>query len=227
MTWVADESEVLVISDHDGLSLQLNDTAAVVWQCLDGSSSVRAISADIAEVYRAPVDAVTSDVLVLVAQLGALGLLEGIEPARARRPEPPVGLEVGSPLPDLEVSDLAGGVVQLADLPGRLVLVNWSPRCGWCVRLAPDLAAQQQGRDDAGVMLVLLATASAEENQALLADTGLSPDRVLLLGEQPNPVFPGIGTPAAYEVVNGRIAAPLAVGKPPVEELARDACART
>lgn len=221
------DGEVLVLDEHQGRTLLLEGTAAVVWRCLDGISTVAEISEDIAEAYQAPVTSVTGDVLALVAQLGALGLLEGIEPPRPRPPDPPVSLDVGSELPQLDVTDLDDAPVRVGDLPGRVVLVNWSPRCGWCVKLAPDLAAQRQALDDAGVALVLLTGGSAEENQALLDDTGLFPDRVLLLGERPNTVFPGVGTPAAYEIVDGRVAAPLAVGKPPVEDLAKAACART
>lgn len=221
------DGEVLVFDEHQGRTLLLEGTAAVVWRCLDGTGTVAEISEDIADAYQAPVTAVTGDVLTLVAQLGALGLLEGIEPVRPRRPDPPVSLDVGSALPDLEVTDLNGESMRLADLQGRAVLVNWSPRCGWCVKLAADLAGHQPILKDAGVTLVLLASGSAEENQALLSDTGLTPDRVLLLGQQDNTVFPGIGTPSAYEIADGRVSAPLAMGQPPVEELAKAACRRT
>ena len=60
----------------------LNESGAIVWQCFDGSGTVDEIAADIADVFGADPNAVVADVCALAREVGAAGLLEGVEPAR-------------------------------------------------------------------------------------------------------------------------------------------------
>ncbi len=58
----------------------LNRTATVVWRCLDGRIALDELSADLAAVFSAPVEQVTSDVVAAVRELGRQGLLHDVEP---------------------------------------------------------------------------------------------------------------------------------------------------
>ena len=122
----------------------------------------------------------------------------GIDPSRSidresirLRARTSSGLPVGTLLPDFE------------EHRGRKVLlVNWSPRCGYCDLIAPDLEALAPDLEKAGVRLILQ--------------------------ETPIEVFDGLGTPVAYLVdEEGRTERPLAVGSDQVLDLARKALPKT
>jgi hypothetical protein len=104
-----------------------------------------------------------------------------------------------------------------------VLLVNWSPSCGYCVRIAPDLAAMQPALASRRVRLVFVSAGSAAENVELLQSHGLEADVLLRDGapeDFPDP-FPEMGTPAAYLLdAEGRIDAELAYGAGEVPELA-------
>ncbi len=68
-----------------------------------------------------------------IRQLGAL--LTG-------EPDSPQGLPVGTPAPDFELPDLAGQPQKLSQFRGRrLLLIFFNPKCGYCLKMMPDLAA--------------------------------------------------------------------------------------
>ena len=85
----------------------------------------------------------------LVRQNGRILLrLEGIEkrlgtgtrPAEQRRERE--GLRVGTPAPDFELPDLAGVRCKLSEFRGQdLLLIFFNPKCGFCTKMAADLAA--------------------------------------------------------------------------------------
>src|SRR5262245_22251238 len=67
---------------------------------------------------------------------GFLNELELGEPAA------PAGLCLGSPAPEFELPDLAGGRRKLAEFRGHsLLLIFFNPACGYCREMAPKLAA--------------------------------------------------------------------------------------
>ena len=101
----------------------------------------------------------------------------------------------------------------------RHVLVNWSPSCGFCVRIGADLAAAVPDLHEAGIDLVLIASGSIGENRRVLDDTGL--DCPVLLRADYD-LFEGLGTPTAYVVAaDGTIDSALAVGAVEVPALVR------
>ena len=158
-----------------------------------------------------------------------LGCLRG-SPTN-RPPEPtfawPTGVDVGEPIPSFRLPDADGTEVAAADLRGRSVLlVNWSPRCGFCRVIAPELAELQPELDERGVELVFITLGDPEENRPLLEEHGLHPR--LLLGDQgETEVFAGVGTPAAYLVdPEGRAASELTIGADKVPGLARSVTGR-
>jgi hypothetical protein len=70
------ESQVLVDTSTGG-SLVLDRLGSLVWSVLDGRGTLGEISADLAEVFEAPVDQVGADVLGLARKLAEAGLLDG------------------------------------------------------------------------------------------------------------------------------------------------------
>jgi hypothetical protein len=56
----------------------LNDTAALVWACCDGTGTVASIAADIAAAFRMEPDSVLADVIDVVRRFAREGLLVGI-----------------------------------------------------------------------------------------------------------------------------------------------------
>ena len=118
-----------------------------------------------------------------------------------------------------------GVAVDLADLRGGpVLLVNWSPGCGYCVMIAAELDALQADMAERGTRLLLVAAGDAASNRALLADLEVDLPVVLRSGADDDFVdpFPRMGTPAAYLLdADGRVAAPLVSGAYQVPTLAR------
>lgn len=177
----------------------LDGTASVVWKALDGSSSVDQVADLLSAAFDADSEVVRADVLQLTRTLAKAGLFEGIP---AERPTPfttqPSGVPVGTELPFFRLFDLDGREHTANDLRGiRSLVVHWSPTCGFCTRVAADLAQLEPLLRTKGVQLLLLAHGDAERNQQVRDDAGLRCP-ILLLGEFLP--FEGLGTPSAYVV---------------------------
>lgn len=71
------DGETVVLEEATGELHLLNATASLVWQCIDGESTLGAIAADLADVTGAPAERVTDDILALVRSLADKGLLTG------------------------------------------------------------------------------------------------------------------------------------------------------
>ena len=72
------EGEMVLVDPLTGAVHVLNPTAAIVWQCLDGSGSVDEIGIDIADVFEQGERAVQEAVLEVVRRFGRQGLLAGV-----------------------------------------------------------------------------------------------------------------------------------------------------
>jgi len=70
------DGELVLLDEQTARLHVLNPTAALVWQCLDGEADVGTLSAEIAEELGADRAIVEHDVLLLVWQLAADGLIE-------------------------------------------------------------------------------------------------------------------------------------------------------
>jgi peroxiredoxin len=105
------------------------------------------------------------------------------------------------------------------------MLVHWSPGCGFCDAIAPDLAkAAAQLREQRNTELVLVSSGDADSNLAAANEYGF--DCPVLLQDEQRTVdgFAGVGTPAAYLIdEEGRVAGGLALGADQVPELLRKA----
>jgi peroxiredoxin len=226
------EGETVMLVEGTHKLHLLNQLGTIVVGCFDGSGTLDELVADITDAFQADPEVVRNDVLEIARQLGRVGLLQGVaeeepQPHAHREPE---GLKPGEEVPSFRLPDLDGRIVAFEDLRGeRLLLVNWSPSCGYCAKIAPELAELQPHLREQGVRLVLLALGTPEANRGMLQEHGL--DATLLLqdsedGEYPE-FFAGTGTPVAYLVdEQGNAASELSIGADKVPELARTAAGR-
>jgi len=136
----------------------------------------------------------------------------------------PSGLSVGKSFDAFSLPDLTGHTVALEDFRGQRVLViNWSPQCGFCDLIAPELAKLQADFRRSKVQLLLVSDGDAEANRKLLEEHGLEVPLLLLKESEQLKAFEGLGTPVAYLLdEEGKVARPLAVGANEVPVLARE-----
>jgi peroxiredoxin len=140
----------------------------------------------------------------------------------------PRGLPIATPAPSFRVPDVSGSMVQLEDYHGkRVLLVHWDPQCGFCQRIAPDIATLQDGLAKQRTELVLLSYGDPERNQAMADEHGIRCPVLLQPDGNAVAAFTTLGTPAAYLLdEKGRVAKPLALGSEQVLALAREASGR-
>jgi thiol-disulfide isomerase/thioredoxin len=191
----------------------LDRTAAVVWSSFDGTTPLRQLIDDLAVAFGADRQVVRDDVLQLTRTLGRAGLLEGVAFEAPVLPAPtrPEGMPIGTSVPPFALEDLDGNAVTPATVFGNMqVLVNWSPTCGYCVRIAPDLARLTGALRGSDIELVLVTSGSVADNRRVLDDAGL--DCTVWRGDSFD-LFDGLGTPTAYLVdEQGAIASELQLG---------------
>jgi peroxiredoxin len=137
------------------------------------------------------------------------------------------GLPLATAFPPFRLPDLRGQEVGLEDFEARVLLVHWSPQCGFCREIAADLARLQTDLRRRKTELVLVSYGGPESNRSLAEEHGLhcpvllQPDGGTIAG------FARMGTPVAYLLDDkGRIAKPVAVGAREVPELAEVAAGR-
>src|SRR5205814_1365593 len=113
----------------------------------------------------------------LVRQNGRLLLrLESIEkrlaPRTVEKPREAGGLPIGIAAPDFELPDLTGVRHRLSEFRDRdVLLIFFNPRCGYCTKMAPDLAALPEGGDRP--VPVVVSTGDAQENRKLIEQYGI------------------------------------------------------
>src|SRR5438094_2226251 len=159
-----------------------------------------------------------------------LDSLEGKRPDDGTGASVPEGLAVGAAIEDFELPDLTGKTRSLSEFRGRrLLLIYWSPDCGFCDMSAPELVQMQSALEENHTQLVLVSYGNAEANRKLAPEHGLNYSILLLkdsaaekyLSEE---VFKYCGTPSAYLLdEQGYVAQPLAVGMTEVVALAQEA----
>jgi peroxiredoxin/predicted Fe-S protein YdhL (DUF1289 family) len=161
----------------------------------------------------------------IIKQQGRLLLrLDGIEQHLGiLAPAMPAGLAVGKPFPAFKLPDLDGKEVALeAFLGRRVLLVNWSPQCGFCVRIAPILANLQPAFQAQNVVLAFASFGDAGANRKLAGEHGFKGLFLLQKDTAGIEPFQGLGTPVAYLLdEKGFVVKPLAVGADQVPVLAR------
>jgi peroxiredoxin len=226
VTAVVLDGEAVLLAEGASSAHYLDQLATLVWNTFDGEATIEELAQDFADVFEAELGVVRRDIVALTQNIGRAGLLVGV--AYEAPPEPsyawPTGVEVGEAIPPFRLPDTDGLEVAMGDLAERQVLlVNWSPRCGFCSRIAPDLAELQPELQARGVEMVFITLGDAEENRPLLEEHGLHP-RVLFGDGLDVEVFAGVGTPSAYLVDGeGKAASALTIGADKVPDLARSA----
>jgi peroxiredoxin len=163
----------------------------------------------------------------LVQQNGRILLrLEAIERqlgarAPAKRPEP-AGLPVGTVAPNFELPDLAGGRHRFSEYRGKdVLLIFFNPRCGFCTKMAAELAALPVEAGGGRAMPLVVTTGDEQENRGLIERYGI---RCVVLRQEQMEVasqYRAHGTPMGYRIdAAGRIASELAIGAEPLLQLA-------
>lgn len=221
-----DGETVLLPDGAGGGAHWLDRTASIVLDLVDGHGSVDELADALAEAYRADPATVSADVLALVRTLGRRGVLVGVAMESPFDDLSQGGLPLGAELPPFRLPDVTGVVVARGELvPARHLLVAWSPGCGYCVQLAPELARAHHALEVAGVTVVLLASGSSDDNRDLAAASRL--DCPILL-DGGYPPLAGLGTPSAYLVgADGRTESALTIGAGPILDLVRTITAPT
>jgi hypothetical protein len=74
------DGEAVLYDERVGSLHVLNVTAALLWQCFDGTGSIDDIAADMADAFGTDPSVVRKDVLKITRQLGRQGLLAGVAP---------------------------------------------------------------------------------------------------------------------------------------------------
>ncbi len=156
--------------------------------------------------------------------------LEAIEKQLASGPGPRAGtkpreagsLKLGAVAPDFELPDLTGAGRKLSEFHGQNVLLMFfNPQCGYCTKMAADLAALPAEAGDQRVVPIVVSTGDADENRKLVEQYGI---RCLVLLQKEMEVaakYHAQGTPMGYRIdKRGRIASERAVGAEPLLRLA-------
>jgi len=134
------------------------------------------------------------------------------------------GLPVGSAVPAFRLPDLTGRMVGSGDFDKqRLLLIHWSPQCGFCSSIAPELAKLQAEFEKRRVAVVLVSNGDVAANRRLMKEFALGFPVLLQSKSTRWEPFRSFGTPVAYLLdEQGRVARPLAVGAEAVPALARE-----
>jgi len=169
----------------------------------------------------------------LVRQNGRmLGRLEAIEkrlsPRDAGKPRESRGLTVGALAPDFELPDLVGDRHKLSKFRGKaLLLIFFNPKCGFCTKMADDLAALPLDGENGRAVPVVITTGDREDNLQVVGRYGI---RCTVLQQKEMEIatqFHAQGTPMGYRIDReGRIASELTIGAEALLKLAEKAPAK-
>jgi peroxiredoxin len=155
----------------------------------------------------------------LVRQNGRILMrLEAIEKRLGARPQEqrrePGGLPVGTPAPEFELPDLAGVHHKLSEFRGKdVLLIFFNPKCGFCTKMAADLAALPVAGGNGRAVPVVVTTGNAEANRKLIEQHGIRCTALLQEQMEVASQYRAQGTPMGYRIdAEGKIASELAVG---------------
>lgn len=130
------------------------------------------------------------------------------------KPHEPAGLPIAGIAPDFELPDLAGERRKLSGFRGRdVLLIFFNPKCGFCTKMAADLAALPTEVGNGRAMPIVVTTGDVEQNRQIVKQFGIR--CVVLLQEKMEvaSLYRAQGTPMGYRIdAAGRIASQLAVG---------------
>jgi len=171
-----------------------------------GADSIRGLLAQVLDVVASPLIALQNEVHV-EERLDQ-------EPAAGRR-----AVSVGDLLPDLPVTELTGGTVDLPDLiDGETLLLFWSSTCGFCAQMQPRLKTWELNPPPGAPKLVVILQTTTAGKQVVSFRSTIVIDRDGAVAR----TLGANGTPMGILVdADGRVASPVAAGEPEVMELAQ------
>jgi peroxiredoxin len=135
------------------------------------------------------------------------------------------GLRIGTVAPDFELPDLAGERHKLSDFRGKdLLLIFFNPQCGFCTKMADDLAALPLGAENGRAVPVVVTTGDREDNLQLVGRYGIRCTVLLQKEMQVASQFHAQGTPTGYRIDReGQVASELTIGSEALLKLAEKA----
>ncbi len=148
----------------------------------------------------------------LQEQLSALNSRNS--PAPPAPPPAPPALPIGTAAPDFDLPDLDGNKHTLAEYRGRrLLLIFFSPHCGFCTRMADALAALPPQGEDGRPMPLVISTGTVDDHRDLVQEYGLKCALLLQPAMEVANRYSAQGTPTGYLIdEDGKIASPIAIG---------------
>jgi peroxiredoxin len=170
----------------------------------------------------------------LVRQNGRILMrLESIEkrlaPRGADKPKKDRGLHLGTVAPDFELPDLTGDRHKLSEFRGKdLLLIFFNPKCGFCTKMADDLAALPLNGECGQAVPVVVTTGDREDNLHLVGRYGIRGTVLLQREMEVASQFHAQGTPMGYRIdKEGRIASELTIGAKELLKLTESAPERS
>lgn len=171
-----------------------------------GADSIRGLLAQVLDVVASPLIALQNQVHVEERP--------DQEPAAGRH-----AVSVGDLLPDLSVTELMGGTIDLPDLiDGETLLLFWSSTCGFCAQMEPTLKTWELTPPPGAPSLVIILQPTTAGKQVVNFRSTIVIDRDGAVAR----ALGANGTPMGILVdADGRVASPVAAGEPEVMELAQ------
>jgi thiol-disulfide isomerase/thioredoxin len=167
-----------------------------------------------------PVAQGPEEVEALVAQaVGERAQLPLFRPTAGHAAHTETAPKVGEPAPEIGLPDLEGNHVGLEDIRGEeTLLLFWSPGCGFCQEMLPDLKEWEAAPPEGAPKLLVVSDGTVEENEAMGFSSPVVLDNTYAVGD----AFGASGTPSAVLVdAEGRIASEVVVGASEVLEMVR------
>ncbi len=140
-----------------------------------------------------------------------------------------LGLPIGAPAPDFELSDLEGAQHALSSWRGSsVVLVFFDPECNFCRQMVPDLTEALRDRTAGDPLPVIVTSRGRDANRDLLPAGGLNCPILVQENAEVAWQFRAFATPSAHLVdERGSIKSELALGAEAVLALLGEPPVRT
>jgi peroxiredoxin len=151
----------------------------------------------------------------LEQQLGQLqSAIPSTGPSLPIAPKPPPSLPIGSVAPDFKLPNLSGYTKKLSEYRGKKVLLTFfNPGCGFCVQMAPDLAALPVDGAEGRPIPLVVTTGDREANRQLIEEHGIKCPVLIQEKMEVASKYMAHGTPMGYLIdEEGKIASQIAVG---------------
>lgn len=156
---------------------------------------------------------------IAVVIIPNLPMFRSTDDHAADEEDEPAHLKIGEQAPEIKLRDLEGRLVSLQDFRGEEVLVLfWSPGCGFCQEMMPDLKEWEAAPPEGAPRLLVVSDETVEENKAMGISSPVVLDDTYAVWD----AFDVSGTPSAILVdAEGRVASKMVMGSVAVLELTK------